>query len=142
MRNVVVISAALLLSDAFVCQATADEYEPQWKPGADSEFEVGTQLRPWTIRSREGTASFAFELHSGTYDIRITYFDGPVGQSEVSISIAGDEKASFKMDEDCNCWRWRRFESIAINAGDRVALAGKADQDDLARLDFIEFIEE
>jgi hypothetical protein len=56
------------------------------------------------------------------------------------LSIAGDEKASFKMDEDCNCWRWRRFDNIAVNTGDRVTLTGKADQDDLARLDYVEFI--
>lgn len=95
----------------------------------------------WGVQtSGEGTASFAFDLPSGTYDVRITYFDGPVGQSKVKLSIAGQQRASFKMDEDCNCWRWRRFESIAINTGDQVTLTGKADRDDLARLDFVEFI--
>ncbi len=95
----------------------------------------------WGVQtSAEGTASFAFDLPSGTYDVRITHFDGPVGQSEVKLSISGKEKASFKLDEDCNCWRWRRFDNIAINTGDRVTLTGKADRDDLARLDFVEFI--
>ena len=95
----------------------------------------------WGVQtSSAGTASHAFDLPSGSYDVRITYFDGPVGQSEIKLSIAGEAKASFKMDEDCNCWRWRRFENITINTGDRVTLNGKADRDDLARLDFIEFI--
>ena len=42
----------------------------------------------WGVQtSGEGTASFAFDLPSGTYDVRITYFDGPVGQSKVKLSI-------------------------------------------------------
>jgi len=95
----------------------------------------------WGVEtSGEGAASFAFDLPSGTYDVRITYFDDPAGQSEVKLSIAGEETVCFKMDEDCNCWRWRRFENIAISTGDRVTLNGRADRDDLARLDFIEFV--
>ena len=30
--------------------ACTESYQPQWKADATSEFEVGTQLRPWTIR--------------------------------------------------------------------------------------------
>ena len=41
------VVCAALLSMACVCQAVT--HRLQWKPTADSEFEVGTQLRPWTI---------------------------------------------------------------------------------------------
>jgi len=95
----------------------------------------------WGVKTRGvGTASCAFDLPSGTYDIRITYFDGPVGQSTVKLSIADKEKAVFRMDEDCNCWRWRLFETIKIEQGDRVTLTGEAHKKELACLDFIEFI--
>ncbi len=30
--------------------AIAQDWKPVWKPGSTSAFEVGTQLRPWTIR--------------------------------------------------------------------------------------------
>jgi hypothetical protein len=95
----------------------------------------------WGVQTTgTGTAFCVSDLPSGVYDVRITYFDGPVGQSEITLSIAGEGKASFKMDEDCNCWRWRRFEGLQINKGDRITLQGVADGKEEARLDFIEFI--
>lgn len=42
-------TTVVLLWAAFVCQISAETYQPRWKPTGDSEFEVGTQLRPWTI---------------------------------------------------------------------------------------------
>lgn len=87
-----------------------------------------------------GSASHLFNLPSGVYDVRITYFDDPVGQSDVKLVIAGTEKASFKMDEDCDCWRRRMFRDVEINKGDRITLTGRVDQEDLARLDFVEYI--
>ena len=95
----------------------------------------------WGIETTgTGSAFHWFNFRSGVYDVRITYFDDPVGQSEVKLVIAGTEKASFKMDEDCDCWRWRRFRNIEINKGDQVTLVVQADQEDLARLDFLEYI--
>jgi hypothetical protein len=88
-----------------------------------------------------GRASYAFGSPSGTYDVRITYFDGPIGQSKVTLSIGGKDKAAFRMDEDCNCWRWRMFEDVRINKGDHIILTGEADKEEPACLDFIEFIE-
>ena len=87
-----------------------------------------------------GTASQLFEYPSGTYDVRISYFDARAGQSQVELHIAGKHVASFKLDEDCHCWRWRRFNSIKINKGDRITLKGKAHQQDLACLEHVEFI--
>ncbi|MFC1763894.1 hypothetical protein ACFL6U_17690 [Planctomycetota bacterium] len=83
----------LLLLMTIPLSTFAGSGHPRWKPTGDSEFEVCTQLRPWTI-----------------------------------------------MDEDCNCWRWRRFDNIRINQGDRITLIGHADREEQARLDYIEFI--
>ena len=95
----------------------------------------------WGVKTRDtGRASYNFDLPSSVYDVRITYFDGPKGQSTIKLLIDGNEVASFKMNEDCNCWRWRRFENTRINQGDRITLVGTADRQEQARLDFIEFI--
>jgi hypothetical protein len=96
----------------------------------------------WGVMTRDtGRASDRFDLPSGVYDVRITYFDESKGQSTVRLLLNGVEAASFKMDEDCDCWRWRRFENIPISRGDVITLEGHADQQDHARLDYIEFME-
>jgi hypothetical protein len=87
-----------------------------------------------------GQASYTFDQPSGIYDIRITYLDEKDGQSRIRLLIAGGEKASFTLDEDCDCWRWRRFKGIRVNKGDTVTLLGKADGAEQARLDYIEFV--
>jgi len=87
-----------------------------------------------------GRASCTFDQPSGVYDVRITYFDGKGGASRVKLLVAGVEKASFTMDENCDCWRWRRFKAVRVNKGDTVTLVGQADGKDEARLDYIEFI--
>jgi hypothetical protein len=95
----------------------------------------------WGVKTRDtGRASYDFDLPSGIYDVRITYFDGPKGQSTIKLLVSDAEKASFKMDEDCNCWRWRRFENICITQGDPITLVGTADRQEQARLDYIEFL--
>ena len=87
-----------------------------------------------------GIAKYAFNEQTDKYDIRITYFDQADGQSEVFLFIAGQEKASFRLDEDTDCWRWRRFENIRVKRGDEIKLVGKAHNGENAKLDFIEFI--
>ncbi len=87
-----------------------------------------------------GIAKYTFDEPSGRYDIRITYFDQVEGQSEVTLFIEGEEKAVFRMDEDTDCWRWRRFDNIRVKRGDEIKLVGKAHIGEMAKLDFIEFI--
>ncbi len=87
-----------------------------------------------------GSATYVFDEPSDTYDIRITYFDQIDGQAEVKLFIAGEEKAVFKLDEDSDCWRWRRFDNISVKQGDEIKLVGRAHKDEKVKLDFIEFI--
>jgi len=102
----------------------------------DGEF-----VEEWGVETREtGTASYTFDNTSGAYDIRITYFDEEHGASRISLVINGQEKAAFRLDEDTDCWRWRMFRNIHVNKGDEITLVGKADEKELAKLDFIEFI--
>lgn len=48
-------------------------------------------------------AAYTFNESSGIYDIRITYFDEEDGKSQITLLMAGEEKASFKLDEDTDC---------------------------------------
>ena len=98
-------------------------------------------VEEWGVETHEtGTATYMFDEPSDTYDIRITYFDQVDGQAEVKLFIAGEEKAVFKLDEDTDCWSWRRFDNIRIKRGDEIKLVGRAHKDEKAKLDFIEFI--
>ena len=44
------------------------------------------------------------------------------------------------LDENVDCWRWRRFSNISIRRGDEIKLVAEADRPETVRLDFIEFI--
>ncbi len=98
-------------------------------------------IEEWGVTTREtGVAWGVFSEASGKYDIRITYFDGEDGKSTVKLLIEGEEKASFFMDEDTDCWRWRKFENIRIRKGDEIRLVGIANGTESAILDFVEYI--
>ena len=102
----------------------------------DKEF-----VEEWGVETRgTGSASYTFPAATGIYDVRITYFDEKDGQSQISLRIADDEKATFHLNEDADCWRWRRFDGIQVRQGDTIKLVGKAHQRERARLDYIEFI--
>ena len=57
-----------------------------------------------------------------------------------SYFVGDKEVVNFKLDEDVDCWRWRCFEKINVNKGDRIKLVAQSDQQEIVRLDFIEFI--
>ncbi|MHC4496097.1 MAG: hypothetical protein ACYSYM_09775, partial [Planctomycetota bacterium] len=98
-------------------------------------------VEEWGVQTNgTGRATYASNEPSGIYDIRITYFDEEHGKSQITLLIAGKERAVFKLNEDTDCWRWRTFENIRVNKGDEITLVGKADQKEQARLDYIEFI--
>ncbi len=98
-------------------------------------------VEEWGVQtSGIGSASYIFNEPSGTYDIRITYFDEEDGKSQITLLVAGRKIAAFKLDEDTDCWRWRMFENIRVNKGDTITLVGKANRKEQARLDYIELI--
>jgi hypothetical protein len=98
-------------------------------------------VEEWGVQtSGTGRAGYTFNESSGTYDIRITYFDEEHGKSQITLLIAGQERIVFKLDEDTDCWRYRIFDNIRVNKGDDITLVGQADQEEQAKLDYIEFI--
>ena len=51
----------------------------------------------------------------------------------------GDKEVlGFKL-EDVDCWRWRRFENIQVNRGDKITLVAQTDQPETVRFDLVEF---
>jgi len=107
----------------------------------DNYTRINDFVEEWGVKTEgKGTASYDFDNASANYDVRITYYDGNAGQSQVTLFIAGVERAKFKMDEDTGCWRYREFKNIHVNKGDKIMLVGTADKEEGAILDFIEFI--
>jgi len=102
---------------------------------------INDYVEEWGVETKgKGIASYLFDEASGTYDIRITYFDEEKGHSPVQLLVGDKEVLSFKLDEDVDCWRWQRFEKIQVNRGDEIKLVARTDQDETVRLDFVEFI--
>ena len=102
---------------------------------------VDDYVEEWGVEtSDKGTASYTFDEPSGTYDIRVTYFDEEKGHSQMQLFVADKEVIKFRLDEDVDCWRWRRFENIKVNKGDEIKLVAQSDQQEVVRLDFVEFI--
>lgn len=98
-------------------------------------------VEEWGVETVDvGKATGIFDQPSGIYNVRITYFDEENGQSAVQLTVNGKTMASFKMDEDSDCWRWRLFKNISLKKGDRIELVGKSDGKEKARLDFIEWL--
>ena len=90
----------------------------------------------------QGIASFDFDLPSGTYDVRISYFDEEKGHSQVRLFAGDDQVIDFKLDGDTDCWTWRRFEKIGLKQGDNIRLVVDAAEPETVRLDYVEFIEQ
>jgi hypothetical protein len=98
-------------------------------------------VEEWGVETNgTGKATYTFNEPSGIYDVRITYFDEEDGKSQITLLVAGRKRATFKLDEDTDCWCWRMFKNIRVNEGDDITIVGKADQKERARLDYIEFI--
>ena len=138
-----------------VIPGTFARIERRWKAGDVVELDMPMETRllvghpridgefveEWAVETQgTGTACYSFDNVSGAYDVRITYFDEKDGHGCVTLQIAGEQRASFTLDEDVDCWRWRLFENIQVNLGDEIKLVGQADGAERVRLDFIEFI--
>lgn len=102
---------------------------------------IDDYVEEWGIEtSGKGAASFEFDYPSGSYNIRITYFDEEIGHSKVTLFVGGEEKASFHLDEDSDCWRWRLFKGIHINKGDKIQVIAESENGEKVRLDYLECI--
>jgi len=107
----------------------------------DNFKRIDDYAEEWGVETTgKGAASYIFDDVSGSYDVRISYFDEEDGQSEVQLFVGDEEAISFRLDEDVDCWRWRLFKDIQVNRGDEITLVAEANGGERVRLDFVEFI--
>ncbi|MGF1476094.1 MAG: beta strand repeat-containing protein [Geminicoccaceae bacterium] len=94
----------------------------------------------------QSSATTAFSGASGTYDIRVGYFDETDGVSELSLIVNG---------ATLDTWSWNKnlganfaspatatvrfVPSVTINAGDEIELVGQQDGGEPLRVDFVDF---
>lgn len=97
-------------------------------------------IEPCVKTSGTGTATGTFDYDAGTYDIVVSYVDEKQGRSSLSLSVAGKQKATWKLDEDVDCWRRKRISGVRLKKGDEIRITGVADGKEQARVDFIEFV--
>lgn len=87
-----------------------------------------------------GSVSHRFAETDGRYDIKISYADEKDGRGQMTLFINSRKLDSWRLDKDIDCWTTRTVENIALKKEDVVKIEGKADGNDWARIDFVEFI--
>ena len=87
-----------------------------------------------------GTAKLTFEWPDGQYNIKIYYADAQGGSAVMKLLLNGAILDEWVLDMDTDCWLTRTIPGVKIKNGDEVMLVGKADGEDWARFDFIEFV--
>ncbi len=94
-----------------------------------------------------GTASTAFTGASGTYAIKVRYFDEGDGQAGLSLAVNGVAQASWTLDASGVGWtpdsgngRTYTLSGIDLKTGDTIALTGTRDGEEYARVDYVEFV--
>ena len=90
--------------------------------------------------SSNGTATTQFNQPTGVYNLVISYVDEKEGQGSISVIVGGNQKATWKLDEDVDCWRRKTIPNVKIKNGEEIKIVGVANGSESARVDFIEYI--
>jgi hypothetical protein len=106
-----------------------------------SGYTADTYLQEKCVKTTgTGTAVSKFDNPSGLYTVIISYADEKGGKSSLSLSVAGKQKTSWKLEEDVECWRRKKILNVKINKGDEIKIVGVANGTESARVDFIEYV--
>jgi hypothetical protein len=97
-------------------------------------------IEPSVKATGTGTATSSFSNPSGVYDVVVSYVDEKNGQGSIAFYAGRKQKASWKLDEDVDCWRRKTITGVSIRNGDEIKIVGVSDGQEGARVDFIEFI--
>ncbi|NEP50066.1 MAG: hypothetical protein F6K65_15090, partial [Moorea sp. SIO3C2] len=125
-----------------------------FEPEINNDAEGGSLLRiPFGIlpNAFSGTASTTFDLPTGNYEVRLGYFDETDGESTVDISIGdtvlptltfNNPPPGADVNPNANSFVNEQISStVFINNGDLITINGTRDNQEFARIDFIEFIQ-
>ena len=99
-------------------------------------------------RGETGTASFAFDGLTGTYDVVLGYFDETDGVSQLEVSKGGALIDAWDSNQNLGSAGVRTqtlaqrtvATGLSINNGDTFTIQGTEDGGEPARIDYIEFI--
>lgn len=97
-------------------------------------------IEPCIKTSGTGTAISSFNNSTGIYNIVVSYVDEKNGKGSLTLFVGGKQKATWKLNEDVDCWRRKTIPNIKISNGEEIKIVGVAEGSDMARVDFIEFI--
>ena len=62
-------------------------------------------------------------------------------QARLTLLLNDTRVDSWRLDRDIDCWTTRTVPNVTLKKGDTVTIEGRADGDDWARVDFVEFIQ-
>jgi len=97
-------------------------------------------IEPCVKTSGKGTAISSFNNPSGIYNLIISYVDEKEGKGNITLFVDGKKKAYWELNEDVDCWKRKTIPNIKIKNGEEIKIVGIADGNEMARIDFIEFI--
>ncbi|NET53862.1 MAG: hypothetical protein F6K09_36075, partial [Merismopedia sp. SIO2A8] len=97
--------------------------------------------------SDTGTATAHFNGASGTYNVKITFFDENDGEGEIAVNI-GSNQANLVLDDNLGTGGVKNrnqvseqiFTNVEISNGELITITGNAEAGEWARVDKIEFI--
>ncbi len=86
-----------------------------------------------------GTAKTTFSRDTGVYDIKLAYIDAENGDGAIEIVVNNESIAKIGLLANDDQAKTPIFPNISIEQGDEIKLIGTRDEDDLAKIDFVEF---
>ena len=85
-----------------------------------------------------GTAVAKFTQASGIYDITVSYAGEEGGKGSLTLSISGNEKLTWPLNEKVGAWKRKKIPRMTIQTGDEIKITGVTGVSEGARVDFIE----
>ncbi|MEL6553511.1 MAG: NF038122 family metalloprotease [Cyanobacteria bacterium J06621_11] len=88
-----------------------------------------------------GKASTVFTGEAGIYDIFVSYIDEGDKSASAAFGINGQTLDQWSFDADSKSAEYRAVSSyVSLNTGDSINLEGRADGDEKALIDYVDFV--
>ncbi len=112
----------------------------------NSSASAGKHISLKGASDQKGSATGTFEGETGTYQVKVGYFDENDGQSQAKITV-GEESTSFTFDKDLpDGWvkpasktSLIAIEEVELESGDSFKIEATSNKGEFARFDYIEF---
>ncbi|MEL6678882.1 MAG: DUF5060 domain-containing protein, partial [Pseudomonadota bacterium] len=84
-----------------------------------------------------GKAAYTFGDTSGTYDIRVGFFDERDGAGSFTLRIDGQTVGTWGNNANTGSFREVSFDDVSLTKGQTIEVVGRAEGGEYARLDYI-----